>query len=82
VNVREEASGAAKIVTYTIEYDRAGVVVNVILMLELADGARTIANAEDPVGMASNLLEQQPVGRTGTVQFDGAVARNLFSLDN
>jgi acetyl-CoA C-acetyltransferase len=82
VSVREEASGTAKIVTYTIEYNREGIAINVIFMLELAEGARTIANAEDPVAMASNLLEQQPVGRTGTVQFDVTVARNLFSLDD
>lgn len=81
LDVCEEARGPATIVTFTIEYDREGNPFNVILLLDLADGRRTIANAEEPTGMSAGLLEQQPVGRTGSVLFDEATARNLFSLD-
>jgi acetyl-CoA C-acetyltransferase len=81
VAVCEVATGRATIVTYTIEYDREGGPSNVILLLDLVDGTRTVANVEDPVGTTAKLLAQQPIGRTGTVSVDETTARNLFRLD-
>ena len=81
IELREEATGRAKIETYTIEYDREGQPTNVIVVLELADGARTMANVENPVGCVPKLLAKQPIGRVGTVRFDAGSAINLFDLD-
>lgn len=78
--ITEQASGDAKIVTYTIEYDRGGTPVNDILVLDLPDGTHTLANAVDTVALAQALLELEPISRTGKVIHDSETNRKLFAL--
>jgi pyrimidine operon attenuation protein/uracil phosphoribosyltransferase len=52
VTVVPAPTGEATIVTYTIDHDREGTPSDVILILDLVDGGRTIANAADPVADA------------------------------
>jgi len=80
VAMTEQASGDAKIVTYTIEYDRDGTPVNDIIVLDMPNGTRTLANAVDTVELAQALLEREPVGRTGKVIHDAETNRNLFAF--
>ncbi len=77
--VVEQADGAASVVTWTVEYDREGTPANVILILDLQKGGRTIANMRDPVSGARQLLAEDPIGRRGMVRHDAAVQRNYFT---
>lgn len=74
-------SGPATVVTYTIEYDRAGIASRVIYVLDLPDGRRTIANAADPANAAAALMVREPIGRTGFVHAVDA-EHNHFALDD
>lgn len=78
--VESQGNGDATICTYTIEYDRGGSAVNVILLLDLANGNRTIANMSVPVAAADALRSREPVGRRGTVAYDRATQRNYFAF--
>ena len=78
--VDDKPKGSATITTYTIEYDRAGQPVNVIVILDLEDNTRTIANMADPVRGAEALRMREPIGLRGMVVHDPALDRNLFEL--
>lgn len=78
--VTERADGPAAIASYTIEYDRGGQPTNVIYLLDLADGARAIANARDAVTAASELLVADPIGASGRLEWDAAADRQYFAL--
>lgn len=80
VTVVPAPTGEATIVTYTIDHDREGTPSNVILILDLANGGRTIANAADPVAMAGELMRTEPIGRHGHVA-PGDDGRNRFDLE-
>jgi len=79
-SVIAEPAGDATIVTWTIEYDRQGDPVNVILILDLTEGGRTIANMEDSQSGAAGLLARDPIGRQGHVQHDAGTQRNYFEF--
>jgi acetyl-CoA C-acetyltransferase len=79
--VEPQPAGAARVCTWTIQYGRDGIPVNVILILDLADGARTIANMRDAVSGADVLLAADPIGRSGRVEHDAGSGRNFFNFD-
>ncbi len=79
-HVREDAEGDARVVTYTIEYDRAGEPTNVICILELPDGGRTVANAADCGKLAEQFRASEPIGRPGIIVRDPESGRHLFTL--
>ena len=77
----QNPKGDASVETWTIEYNRDGSVGNVIYILSLEDGRRTVANAAgDPDPTARDLLEHQPIGRRGTVQHDPESGVNTLTL--
>ncbi len=77
----ETAQGNASVETWTVEYDRDGSARNVIYIVSLEDGRRTVANsAEDPARTARDLLERQPIGRTGTVHHEPESGINRLRL--
>jgi acetyl-CoA C-acetyltransferase len=78
--VADTPCGLARLVSYTIEYDRRGQQTNVIFILDLEDGRRTIANAAEPAVAAAQLTEREPIGRTGSVHHDTGLGRNLFAF--
>lgn len=80
IDVAERVDGPATLVTYTIEYDRDARASNVIYVLDLEDGRRTIANAEDCGAAAENLSISDPIGRRGQVRWDATAERQYFSL--
>ena len=80
IPVETHARGTATIVSWTIEYQRDGAPANVIVLLDLEDGQRTIANMADLATSAAALRAQDPVGRTGTVKYDPNQDRNFFTL--
>ena len=71
----------AEIVTWTMEYDRDGTVTNVIYVIELADGCRTLANAGKPAAVEAELLSRDPIGRRGRVVHNTAHSRNEFAMN-
>lgn len=78
----EQANGNATIETWTVAYKRDGSVDKCILMLRLDDGSRTIANGgENEAALADLLLENNPIGKSGQVSFDGKRSINVFTLD-
>jgi acetyl-CoA C-acetyltransferase len=81
VPVVAQPTGAARVSTWTVEYGRDGQPVNVLLVLDLEDGRRSIANMRDCKAGAEQLLWRDPVGRRGRVEHDPAANRNFFSLD-
>ena len=78
VVITPHPEGKATVCTYTIEYDREGAAVNVILVLDLKDGRRTIANMQNPAEDAKTLRQREPIGRGGRVSFDAEAQRNFF----
>lgn len=78
--VTEQGDGSARLVTYTIEYGRQGEPAEVIYLLDLDGGTRTIAVAADPAQACDSLMLRDPIGRAGTVSFDLETQRNLFEL--
>ncbi len=78
--VDPEPSGEATIVTYTITYGRNGEPTEVILILDLPDGRRTVANASDTDVLAAQLMASEPIGRTGVVRHDASSGRNRFAF--
>ena len=79
--VESRPDGAATVVAYTIEYTRSGEPGNVIWLLDLADGRRTIANSVDPIDSAATILATEPIGRTGVVRFHDDQRRSFFRFD-
>ncbi len=73
-------AGPGTVVTYTIEYDRDGNATNVIAILDLDDGRRTIANATDAVALAAEMMAVEPIGRRVLVSHDEISGRNYFEL--
>jgi acetyl-CoA C-acetyltransferase len=73
--------GPSEIRTWTIEYDRDGAPASCILLLDLDDGSRTIANLREPVADAGELLRADPIGRRGHVAHDAEANRNFFRFD-
>ncbi|NKB99990.1 MAG: hypothetical protein GKR90_16030 [Pseudomonadales bacterium] len=78
--VAEKSAGPAAITSYTIEYDRSGQPTNVIYLLDLAEGARAIANARDPIKAATELLVADPIGAGGQLEWDAEADRQFFTL--
>ncbi len=81
VKINHTPSGWAHIHTYTIEYDREGRPTHIILLLDLEDGVRTIANMRAPDAAETALLSEDPIGRRGHVEHDGDTNRNFFSFE-
>jgi len=77
--VAEKAQGPASIVTYTIEYDRAGAPANVIYILDTANG-RAVANAPEPRAAARVLLQSDPIGLEGELVWDEQADRQFFTI--
>lgn len=80
VKVIERAGGEARIATYTIEYERDGTPSNIVLLLDLKGGGRTIANMADVPRAAEELLSMDPIGRSGQVHHDESVDCNFFAF--
>ncbi len=80
LTVAEQASGPCTIVTYTIEYDRERQPFNVIYILDTEDGRRAVANARDPAGADQQLLREDPIGKTGMLEWDADADRQFFSI--
>ncbi len=76
----QEANGEATVRTYTIEYGREGEPVNVILVLDLTDGTRTIANMDEPGKAAAEVRSVEPIGRSGTVSYNADAQKNYFEF--
>ncbi len=82
MHVLERADGRARVISYTIEYERAGTPRNVIWLLSLDNGNRTIANTADgEMDIVETILDDEIVGRCGVVRFEPGSQRNLFHLD-
>lgn len=78
--IAEQASGPCTIVTYTVEYDREGNPFNVIYILDTEDGRRAVANARDPETANGQLLAEDPVGKSGTLEWDAEAERQFFTV--
>jgi acetyl-CoA C-acetyltransferase len=75
----EEARGRARIVTYTVVYDRAGAPARGIVVGDLEDGGRFLAHTPDDGAVLEELVTREGVGRAGRVEpRDG---RNLLTPD-
>ena len=81
VPVAEQATGPCHVVSYTIEYSRSGEATNVIYLLDTADGHRAIANARDPVQEENKLLQADPIGQHGVLEWDAEQKRQYFVLE-
>lgn len=80
--IEDQASGEAQVISYTIEYERDGTPRNVIWLLALPGGRRTIANTADgEMDVVATILSRETVGRWGVVRFAPEQQRNLFRLD-
>jgi acetyl-CoA C-acetyltransferase len=80
--VVEQASGAATIEAYTVEYDRSGEPLRAVVVGRTTDGSRFVANAPDGDRATLDALvdvRREAVGRTGEVAV-GDDGRNLFRL--
>lgn len=78
VPVATEAQGKCTVVSYTIEYDRAGQPMNVIYILDTATGERAIANSRNPATDAATILSSDPIGQPGTLSWDDVAQRQYF----
>jgi acetyl-CoA C-acetyltransferase len=75
----DEARGPARIVSYTVVYDREGAPLRGIVVGDLAAGGRFLAHAPDERALLEELVAREGVGRTGRVApRDG---RNVFVPD-
>ena len=79
VEVVDEASGKAKILTYTVLYDREGDPKRGIVIGELESGPRFIANTPDDRARLEDLVSREAVGRSGTVASIDALNRFIPS---
>lgn len=80
VDIAEKAAGPCTVVTYTIEYDRDAQPINVIYILDTEDGKRAVANARDPQAANERLLAADPIGKTGTLEWDADAERQYFEI--
>jgi acetyl-CoA C-acetyltransferase len=71
--VDSEATGAVRIETYTVAFDRDGVPERGILACRTRDDSRAWGNINDVDALAS-LCAAEGIGRTGTLGADGIVA--------
>ena len=82
MTVEARADGTARVITYTIEYERDGTPMNVIWLLALDNGNRTIANTADgEMDVVETILSREAIGCSGVVRFEPDSRRNLFHLD-
>ena len=70
--VDSEATGAVRVETYTVTFDRDGTTERGIIACRTADGARAWGNVNDPDALA-RLCAEEGVGRTGLLAADGTV---------
>src|SRR5215213_6250342 len=80
--IAERPIGSAQIETYTVEYDRAGRPERGIIIGQLGDGSRFIANTPDGDSETLQRLadeQAEPVGMVGHVG-PGLDGRNIFRL--
>jgi acetyl-CoA C-acetyltransferase len=73
------ATGRARIETYTVVHDRDGVASNAIIVARLEDGTRTFANLEPDPGAFALLEREEMVDAPGRVHTD-TDGRNRFHL--
>lgn len=73
-------SGPATVCGYTIEYGRDGSPENVIYILDLANGKRTIANSANPHAHDIELKQAEPTGRRGSVVAHHDSGQNIFEF--
>ncbi len=81
----DETSGTGKVVSYTAEFDRSGVAVRTIYIIDLDNGTRTVGNGACEALEVENLLHRELVGApatvmAGTVAEDGAGQPNRVVL--
>ncbi len=80
LRIEPAPEGTATIVTYCIEYNRDNTPANVVLIIDLDDGARSVANVADVSGFTAAVMDHEVIGRKGTVAHDGNLNRNLFEF--
>ena len=80
LKLQTKATGTCSVVSYTIEYNRDGDPVNVIYILDTQDGERAIANVSDPEAAARQILESDPIGRSGELTWDENQQKQFFNL--
>lgn len=68
VTVHEEVSGPARIVTYTVLYDRDGAPRRGVVLGETDDGRRFLANTPSDRALLEDLVAREGVGRPGRVE--------------
>jgi acetyl-CoA C-acetyltransferase len=68
--VDTEATGPVEVETYTVPVDRDGTAERAIVALRTPAGDRAWGNVTDPDGLAL-LLNEEGLGRTGTLEADG-----------
>ena len=74
------ADGNATLCAYTVEYHRDGSPSNVIVMADMDNGERTIANVRNPKADVEHFLVAEPTGRRGKVEYDPTENRNFFTM--
>ncbi|MEZ4217368.1 MAG: acetyl-CoA acetyltransferase [Myxococcota bacterium] len=73
---REDAArGPARVVAYTVDYDRSGAPARGIVVGETDAGRRFVANTPDDPAWLADFAAEERVGATGTVAPDGARLR-------
>lgn len=80
LSVNSRPQGDARVITYTVEYDRQENPINTLLIVELENGERSIANMHSTNMGAHQLLDQDSIGRFGKVAYDTQLGRNLFEF--
>jgi acetyl-CoA C-acetyltransferase len=68
VTVHEEVEGPARVLTYTVIYDREGAPARGIVVGEHADGRRFLANTPPDRALLEDLVASEAVGRPGRVE--------------
>ena len=76
----EEANGQLTIEAYTIHYDRTGVPKRGIVIGQLENSRRTLANINASSELLRKLEQQELVGLTFPVHFDSSIGRNLLTI--
>jgi acetyl-CoA C-acetyltransferase len=75
VALAQDATGSARIETYTVVHDKDGAPVRGIVVARTDDGRRVLANAAPERAVLESLETAEGVGRRGTVTGGGAVPR-------
>lgn len=76
----EQAGGAATIETYTVIHDRDGKPDYAIIVGDLEDGRRFLANAEPDASVLGEMTKREMVGVRGRVNHDDATGKNIFAF--